>query len=118
MKWCFDLDGCITTNPDFFKLLTYFLKKKGNNNEVYILTARNPARLEETINELAKWGISYDQLHTMPVGYDRNYMGLGFWKKEKLKEIKPDIWFENEVKVYEKLCGVNFSDLDINIINI
>lgn len=117
MKWCIDLDGVITSNPDFFKWWTYQLKKRGNDNEIHILTARNPSRYHETIIELANWGIYYDHLHTMSKTMERGLKNLGIWKRDKILEIKPDIWIENEIKTYKEL-GVDFSQIETNIINI
>jgi hypothetical protein len=119
MRWCIDLDGVITSNPDFFRWWTYQLKKKGNKNGIHILTARNPSRIEETIRELEFWGISYDQLHTMDESEPRGLNNLGIWKLNMIIEIKPDIWIENEIKAY-KAVGVDFDKLPktLNIINI
>jgi len=116
--WVFDLDGVITTNPDFFKLLTYWLKKKRNNNKIYILTARNPERQEETINELRNWGISYDTLHFMPKQLTRDFKTQGLWKKDTVQVLNADLWFDNDFKWYEKECGIDFSDLKCERIEI
>lgn len=116
--WCFDLDGVITTNPDFFKLLTYWLKKKRNNNEVYILTGRNPSRQGETINELEKWQISYDRLFFMPKELTRDARTQGLWKKDKILELRADLWFDNDFKWYERDYGIDFSDLTCERIEI
>ena len=101
-----DLDGCVTSNPDFFKWWTYTLTKKGNNNEVWILTARNPSRIDETIEELAYWGIKYDQIFFMGKDMPRDDTTQARWKLQKVKEMKPDIWIDNDFKVYERVCDV------------
>lgn len=118
MKWCFDLDGVITTNPDFFKLLTYFLKKKRNHNEVIILSARNPSRQEETINELKAWNISYDRVIFMPTDLTRDSRTQGNWKKATILGLNADLWFDNDFKWYERDCGIDFSDLKCERIEI
>lgn len=119
MKWVIDLDGVINANPDFFKWWTFHLKKKGNNNEIHILTARNPSRVEETKSELDFWGIKYDYLHTMTDLFDRKLFTLGEWKRNKILELKPDVWIENELKTY-KAIGVDFNNISdkVNIINL
>ena len=112
------MDGVITSNPDFFRWWTYQLKKKGNDNEIHILTARNPSRKEETIRELEFWGISYDHIHTMDEGMVRGTFNLGAWKIGTVYKIKPDIWLDNEIKTYKE-WGLVFSLIkDVEIINI
>lgn len=106
MIWAFDLDGVITANPDFFKWFTYNLKKKGNDNDIHIVTARNPGREIETLQELMFWGIAYDELHMMDKKLKRDYKTQGEWKNYMVKIINADIWFDNDFKVYEKVCGV------------
>jgi len=106
MIWIIDLDGVISSNPDFFRWWTYQLKKKNNNNIVHILTSRNPSRREETTDELRFWGISYDNLHTMPAHLPRGYDEQARWKVERANKIGADIWLDNDFKVYERVCGV------------
>jgi len=111
MKWCIDIDGVITANPDFFEWFTFHLLKKLNDNKVYIITSRNPERKEETINELKHWGISYDELKFMPKDFTRDNVTQGNWKKDTVQALGADIWFDNDFKWYEKECGIDFSDL-------
>jgi len=118
MIWAFDLDGVITTNPDFFKVFTYWLKKKRNNNTVYILTARNPKRKNETINDLNVWNISYDDVFFMPDDFTRDATTQGNWKKDMIVKLKADLWFDNDFKWYERDCGIDFSDLKCERIEI
>lgn len=76
MKWCIDLDGVITSNPNFFKWWTYQLKKKGNDNEIHILTARNPSRYHETIFEIMeKFKIDFAKVQEIK-GYFKGLMRL------------------------------------------
>lgn len=118
MKWAFDLDGVITTNPDFFKVLTYWLKKKRNENTVYILTARNPSRKKETIKELKSWNISYNDVLFMPKQLTRDFKTQGKWKKDIITVLNVDLWFDNDFKWYERECGLDFSDLKCERIEI
>ena len=118
MKWVFDVDGVISTNPQFFSLLTYFLTKKRNEHEVYILTARNPNRKNETINDLNVWNICYKEVLFMPVDLARDFRTQGRWKKDIVTTLKADLWFDNDFKWYEKECGIDFSDLKCQRIEI
>jgi len=118
MIFAFDLDGVITTNPDLFKVLTYWLTKKRNNNKVYIVTARNPERKKETIKWLKEWNITYDDVLFMPKQLTRDFTTQGKWKKDIIREQKVDIWFDNDFKWYEKECGIDFSDLKCERIEI
>lgn len=106
MIWCFDIDGVINANPDFFKWWTYQLKKKMNTNRVIILTARNPSRQSETMRELEFFGITYDEIHFMEPELERDYKTQALWKVSKVKELKPHIWLDNDFKVYENVLGV------------
>jgi len=112
LVWAFDVDGVITTNPDWFKVFTYWLKKKRNNNIVHIVTSRNPERTKETIEELKMWNISYDYIHFMPKDFTRSPASQAKWKKDTILTLNIDLWFDNDFKWYEKMCGIDFSDLD------
>jgi hypothetical protein len=107
MNYAIDVDGVISTNPDFFKFLTYILHKNGD--WIDIISSRNPKRVDETKKELIHWGITYDELHMMSSMMPRDYKTQGEWKVSKIAELKTDIWIDNEFKVYEKVLGVDFS---------
>jgi hypothetical protein len=111
LVWVFDIDGVISTNPQFFSLLTYFLTKKRNENLVFVVTARNPNRRKETIRELDKWDIHYTKLYFMPVDFARDFTTQGNWKKALVDSLNADMWFDNDFKWYEKECGIDFSDM-------
>lgn len=113
-----DIDGVISTNPQFFGLLTYFLTKKRNEHDVYILTARNPNRSIETIEQLLMWGIHYKDILFMPSDLTRDFTTQGKWKKDTVQALNADIWFDNDFKWYEKECGIDFSDLKCTRIEI
>jgi len=106
-----DIDGVIGTNPQFFGTLTNFLTKKNNENEVFIITARNPSRYDETVNQLDKWNITYNELHFMPDDFTRDATTQGNWKKDTVSRLNIDIWFDNDFKWYEKECGIDFSEM-------
>ena len=118
MIWAFDLDGVITTNPDFFKLLTYWLTKKRNNNRVIVVTARNPERKREIFDWLNKWGITYNDVYFMSEDLARDFTTQGKWKKDIIRDQKVDIWFDNDFKWYERECKLDFSDLKCERIEI
>lgn len=111
MRWVFDVDGVITTNPDFFRLLIFFLKKKRNNNEVFIVSSRNPDRREETEKYLKMVNICYDELITMKKDLTRDTRTQAKWKKDTVQGLNADLWFDNDFKWYERECGIDFSDL-------
>jgi hypothetical protein len=118
LRVIFDLDGVITTNPQFFSLLTYFLTKKRNENLVFIVTARNPNRIIETIKELEKWNINYTKVYFMPADLARDFRTQRKWKKDTVWQLDADLWFDNDFKWYEKECGIDFSDLKCQRIEI
>ena len=107
MNWALDFDGCIGANPDFFKFFTHILRKNGD--VIDIVSSRNPRRLQETIDELKFWGITYDDVHFMSSQMARDYKTQGEWKRDTIARLKTDIWIDNEFKVYEKVLGVDFS---------
>lgn len=118
LRIALDIDGVITTNPHFFETLTYFLTKKNNDNEVFIITGRNPNRFQETQNELERWNISYNELHFMPNELTRDFKTQANWKKDTVSRLNIDLWFDNDFKWYEKECGIDFSDLKCRRIEI
>ncbi len=105
MLWVFDLDDCITTNPDFFKWWIYQLRKNGH--QIIILTARNPRRRQETLEELEFWGIKYNLIYFMDDDMARDFTTQAKWKLKKIKEIKPNIWLDNNFKIYKRALGVD-----------
>jgi len=118
LKIILDIDGVISTNPQFFSLLTYFLTKKRNEHIVYILTARNPKRRDETYNILREWNISFNEVFFMPSDLARDFRTQGKWKKDTVQALNADLWFDNDFKWYEKECGIDFSDLKCTRIEI
>ena len=113
-----DIDGVISTNPQFFSQLSYFFTKRNNQHEVYILTARNPKRRLETYVELEKWDIYFNEVLFMPSDLTRDFTTQGKWKKDTVQALNADLWFDNDFKWYEKECGIDFSDLKCTRIEI
>lgn len=118
LVWVFDIDGVISTNPQFFSLLTYFLTKKRNECKVYIVTARNPNRAVDTIEELLMWNIKYNDIYFMPADLTRDFTTQGNWKKDIVQGLNADLWFDNDFKWYERECGIDFSNLKCKRIEI
>jgi predicted glycosyltransferase len=107
MRWVFDIDSVITANPDFFKWWIYHLRKNGH--EVLIVTGRNPARKSETKEELKMWGISYDSISFMPKSLPRDFRTQAEWKLRQIEEIKPDVWVDDNFKIYEQGLGISMT---------
>jgi hypothetical protein len=106
MRWAFDLDGVITANPEFFKWWIYHLRSKRNRHLVYIITARNPERLIETEAELKFWGIQYDELRFMEGDEPRTLEAQADWKVRMILDIMPQVWVDNDFKIYEQACNI------------
>lgn len=112
MRWLIDIDGTITSNPQFFSFLTYQIRKKENSgNVVHILTNRNPNREHETIDTLIQMGIEYDHIHFMKPEDGRTHKDLMIWKMKKAKELDPDIWFDNDFKLYKQLYSMDIKSV-------
>jgi len=112
MIWAIDLDGVITANPDFFKFLTYTLNKQGNEgNLVIIVSARNPSRFDETISELYEFGIHYHRLIMNSNPKQRDWKSLMEWKFKTIQSIQPDIWIDNDFKMYERVFHIDLDKL-------
>lgn len=114
MVWAIDIDGVITSNPDFFKWWTYQLTKKGNSNVVYIVSSRNPSRISETFNELYKWGITFDKYFYMGESgkkLKRDWKTQAKWKIDIIRTLRPHVWIDNDFKMYERVFKMNLDEL-------
>jgi uncharacterized HAD superfamily protein len=60
MKVALDIDGTISEHPEFFAVLSTALRLAGHY--VLVLTFRDPARDAVTREQLATWGIAFDEL--------------------------------------------------------
>ena len=107
LSFAIDLDGVIGTNPDFFKWFTFILHKNGH--WIDIVSSRNPKRIVETEEELKHWGITYNNVHHMYPSMPRDFKTQAKWKLDTINRLGTDIWMDNEFKIYEKLCNVDFS---------
>ncbi|HZY87937.1 MAG TPA: hypothetical protein VFE78_24090 [Gemmataceae bacterium] len=60
MKVALDIDGTISEHPEFFAMLSAALRAAGHH--VLVLTFRDPARDAATREQLAAWGVVFDEL--------------------------------------------------------
>jgi hypothetical protein len=104
MKVVIDFDGTITANPEFFSHFVYLFNQ--NRNDIIILTASKKSRM--VLSFLEKWGISPVFFLQMDP-HDSNWKKQAEWKIETVKELKPDIWIDNDFKMWERVFGI---DLD------
>jgi len=111
MNICFDVDGTITENPEFFSLLSHAVKASGG--KVFVITSRTytPETIEATRKELNELRIIYDCLYMLhnQVEADRIcpfndldwYQRFIFQKTVYCKTNQVDIYFDDEVKVID-----------------
>ena len=109
MKVIIDLDGTITANPDFFRLLIHLLSKNGV--EVHILTARKPSRNKETNKEFEMLGLlALDDnpitAHSMSE-HSSDWKKQMQWKIDEAIKIKPDMWIDNDFKMWDRIYQVD-----------
>ena len=107
MLFLIDIDGVITSNPDFFKWFIYTLRKKENKHKVHIVTCRNPERIFETELELIRWGITYDEIHFMKPELSRDLKTQAMWKMSVALVVKPDVWIDDDFKIYKQVYDID-----------
>ncbi|HUR52853.1 MAG TPA: 5'-nucleotidase [Gemmataceae bacterium] len=61
MRVGLDIDGLLDERPEFFAFLSAALRAAGHF--VAVLTFRDPAARSRTEEQLAAWGVVYDELH-------------------------------------------------------
>ena len=93
MRIGLDIDGLLDERPDFFTFLSVALRAGGHF--VAILTYRDPASQVRTEEQLAAWGIAYDELH---------FAGSLADKGRLCREVKLDVYFDDQD---ECLVGVD-----------
>lgn len=86
-----DIDGTITQAPSHFKRLIDSVHKAGNR--VYIITARDDHRREETEGLLNILGIYYDELWMKPYEWPGT---VPEWKVKAVKETNCQLMFDDE----------------------
>ena len=98
--WVIDIDGAITSNTFVFSWLTYYLNKA--DQQVVILTGRNPSRKAATESYLSDHNIYYNAIIFMDEAEPRGFANIGEWKLHQIIELKPLIWFDNNIKDYKE----------------
>ncbi len=61
MRLALDIDGTITSDPDFFARLVQDVIRDGG--EVHVVSSRSPEGRQETLSELSQLGIRFSALH-------------------------------------------------------
>lgn len=89
-----DIDGTITSAPEFFSVLSRAFRRAGH--KVYIITYREPMAVQATRDELAAWGIDYDDMHLCG-----NREDMGQWKAKIASMLDLDVMFDD---MPESLC--------------
>jgi len=64
MRLALDIDGTITSDPDFFARLVQDVIRDGG--EVHVVSSRSPEARRETLSELSQFGIRFSALHLIP----------------------------------------------------
>ena len=118
-NFAIDIDGVITANPAALSWLTYHLCKNENQNKVYIISWRNGTdkdRTRETIEDLRRFNITYHQIIMAPAKYSARV--AAYWKINKLRELKIDIWLDDEIKIYTRDFKIPLDLLLPNVLKI
>ena len=111
MNVCFDVDGTITENPEFFSLLSRAIRD--SNGRVHVVTSRTrtPETMEATKRELNEMGIVYDHLYMLHDQAEADricpfndldwYQRFIFQKTVYCKANQVDVYFDDENKVID-----------------
>lgn len=119
-RWAIDIDGVITANPSAMSWLLWHLLKNENSNEVYLLSWRDgsdPVRVEETERDLTRFGIRYTKLLMAPKKFS-TLRQSAFWKMGVVRKYKIDIWFDNDLKIFNRDFGINVDRLLPDVIKV
>ena len=119
-KWCFDIDGVITANPQALSWLTYHLCKNENNNYIYLLSWRDgtdATRKIQTISDLQKFNVHYNELIMAPKRFG-NIRQAAFWKIAQIHKLGIKIWFDDELKSYKRDYKINVDALLPDVVKI
>jgi hypothetical protein len=85
MRVGLDIDGLLDERPEFFAFLSVALRASGHF--VAILTYRDPDARERTEQQLAAWGVMFDELH-----FARSLPDKG----RLCRELHLDIYFDDQ----------------------
>ena len=85
MRVGLDIDGLLDERPEFFAFLSAALRAAGHF--VAVLTFRDPASRSRTEDQLAAWGVTYDELHFAHSLADKGRL---------CREVRIDIYFDDQ----------------------
>jgi hypothetical protein len=85
MRIGLDIDGLLDERPEFFALLSAVCCK--GSHFVAIITYRHPAARSRTEQQLAAWGITYDEIHFTHSLSD---------KARLCRELALDVYFDDQ----------------------
>lgn len=85
MRVGLDVDGLLDERPDFFAFLSAALRAGGHF--VAVLTYRDPASRGRTEEQLAAWGVEYDELHFAQSLADKGRL---------CQEVRLDVYFDDQ----------------------
>jgi hypothetical protein len=85
MRIALDIDGTLDEHPAFFAFLSTVLRASGHT--VLILTYRDPLRRQQAEDQLAGWGIVFDELHIARSLGDKGHL---------CRELAVDIFFDDQ----------------------
>ena|SRR5690554_6553923 len=88
-----DLDNTVSDAPEVFAVLTEALVAKGH--QVHVITFRDAADEQATLDELAEYGIAYTAVH-LPGPDDGD---PAKWKGRLAAELLLDVMFEDSPEV-------------------
>ncbi len=91
LRFGIDIDGTITQAPSHFKRLIDSVHKAGNR--VYIITARDDGRREETEELLSILGVYYDEMWMKPYEWPGT---IAEWKVKAVLETNCQLMFDDE----------------------
>jgi len=110
-----DYDGVVSANYQHYFQLASDFKRSGH--QVYIITAAEHERGIQIIDNLSKLCFPYSGAFIRDANFVSTHKNIGEWKKKTLINNKIDLWFDNEVKIYEQ-AGVDFSDIKTEIVRV
>ena len=83
-----DIDGTISSAPEFFSCLSKAFRHAGH--KVYIITYRSPRAVQATRDQLALWGVQYDEMYLCG-----NMEEMGQWKAKIAAMLELDVMFDD-----------------------
>ena len=91
-----DIDGTISSLPEFFSCLTMAFRQAGH--KVYIITYREPMAVQATRDQLDQWRVEYDEIYLCG-----NTEEMGQWKAKIAAMLELDVMFDD---MPQSLCSL------------